>query len=204
MASGGGLYSRVVAVLKVGLPLVALGLLAGLFLIQNHDGIGGELTFSEGDIAALGSGLRISNPTFTGTSRGGDRFRFTAEVVVPDAVPPNRASITGLSGGVELQGGPEVALRAAEGELDISEQHLVLTGGVEIETSDGYAMRADRVALDLRSGAIEAGDAVATEGPLGRIDAGTLSVAPASGDGEARRFSFGNGVRVLYAPPPEE
>jgi hypothetical protein len=58
-----------------------------------------------------------------------------------------------------------------------------------------------------------AGDPVLTEGPLGRIEARTLTVTPApaaDGDageaadgttGEARRFSFGNGVRVLYDPP---
>jgi hypothetical protein len=58
-----------------------------------------------------------------------------------------------------------------------------------------------------------AGDPVLTEGPLGRIEARTLTVSPAAasdgGDreaaggttGEARRFSFGTGVRVLYHPP---
>ena len=37
MAAGPGLHSRVVAILKVGLPLVALALLSGLFLAQPDD-----------------------------------------------------------------------------------------------------------------------------------------------------------------------
>jgi lipopolysaccharide export system protein LptC len=69
MAVGPGLYSRVVAVLKVGLPLVAVGLLASLFVVQTDDRIGEGVVFSPGDVEALGSGLRISNPTFTGTTR---------------------------------------------------------------------------------------------------------------------------------------
>jgi lipopolysaccharide export system protein LptC len=204
MPSGGGLYSRVVAVLKVGLPLVALGLISALFLVQTDDRIGGELTFTEGDMEALGSGLRISNPTFTGASRGGDRFRFTADQVVPDAAPPTRADITALAGEVALHDGPAVALTAAAGALDIADQRLVLRGDVDIETSDGYRMRTDRLTIDLRSGSLAAEAPVATQGPLGQIDAGSLKVAPASDAGEARRFSFGNGVRVVYDPPPEE
>ena len=91
MAAGPGLYSRVVAVLKVGLPLIALALLAGLFLAPREEERG--VVFSPGDVEAFGEGLRISNPTFTGTTRGDDRFRFTAELVVPDAAPPERAAI---------------------------------------------------------------------------------------------------------------
>lgn len=200
---GAGLYSWAVAVLKVGLPLVALGLLSALFLIQTDDRIGGEIIFTEGDLEALGSGLRITNPTLTGTSRSADRFRFTAEMVVPDAAPPTRASITRLAGEMELHDGPNVELRAEAGELELADQRLQLTGSVDIATSDGYRMRTSRMNIDLSAGAIEAPAPVAATGPLGEIDAGALSIAPASGEGAARRFSFGNGVRVLYDPPPE-
>jgi lipopolysaccharide export system protein LptC len=207
MAIGPGLYSRVVAILKVGLPLVALGMLSALFLIQTDDRLGPGIRFTEGDMDALGSGLRISNPTFTGTTRGEDSFSFTAELVVPDAAPPTRASITAPTGELALSGGPVVALRAATGELDIEAQELALAGEVRIETSDGFEIAAERVTLDLRAGRLEAGGegGVATEGPLGRIDSGTLGIAPAGPEaaGEPRRFSFGGGVRVLYDPPPE-
>ena len=94
MATGPGLYSRVVGILKVGLPLVALGMLSALFLIQTEDRLGAGIRFTRGDLEALGSGLRISNPIFTGTTSGADTFRFTAELVIPDAAPPTRASIT--------------------------------------------------------------------------------------------------------------
>ena len=44
-------------------------------------------------------------------------------------------------------------------------------------------------------------DEVVTTGPLGRITSGSLHVAPAAATGEARRFSFSGGVRVVYDPP---
>lgn len=194
------LYSRAVAVLKVSLPLVALGLLSALFLIQTDERLGGELVFSKGDIAALGTGQRISDATFSGTTRGEDRFRFTAVEVIPDAAPPTRAAITKLAGAIDFAGGLSVEVRAASGDLDIPAQRLGLTGDVRIETSDGYRMGSENVTLDLRAGTLAAGDPVETEGPMGRIDSRTLSISPAGGDDNARRFLFGDGVRLVYDP----
>jgi lipopolysaccharide export system protein LptC len=204
MPAGPGLHSRIVAVLKVGLPLVALGMLASLFLVQTDDTVGDGLVFAPGDIDALGEGLHITNPTFTGTTRGQDSFRFTADLVVPDAAPPERAAISALSGEIALAGGPTVKVDAAAGDLHIPTQRLDLTGDVRIETSDGYRIRAEKVTLDLRAGSLVAGDAVESTGPLGRIDSGSLHVAPAAESGEARRFSFGKGVRLVYDPPDTE
>lgn len=204
MPSGPGLYSRVVAILKVGLPLVALGMLASLFLVQTDDRIGGDIVFSPGDVEALGEGLRISNPTFTGTTRGRDEFRFTASLVVPDAAPPTRAEITTLAGEVALNDGPVIALESETGDLDIPTQRLDMIGDVRIDTSDGYAIRAERATLDLRAGSLVASQNVWSTGPLGRIESGSLRVAAAAETGDARHFSFGDGVRLIYEPPPTE
>ncbi|MER2508172.1 LPS export ABC transporter periplasmic protein LptC [Amaricoccus sp.] len=205
--TGGGrdLRSRIVAILKVGLPLVALGMLSALFLIQGEDGpAGGAIQFSEGDMAALGSGLRVTNPTLTGTTEAEDRFRFTADLVVPDAAPPTKATMTRLTGEMRLADGPTVDLTAATGELDIASQRLSLGGKVRIDTSDGYGLRSEAMTVDLGKGVMEATEAVSTEGPMGRIDAGTLRVEPAGTKGGKegpRLISFGNGVRLIYHPP---
>lgn len=205
MHRGPGTYSRVVAVLKVALPLTAVGLLSALFLGQTETGPqGGNLMFSPGDIDALGEGLRIINPVFTGTTEGDDAFRFTASLVVPDAAPPKTAEIEALAGTMALKDGPTVEMEADRGALDIPTKRLALTGSVRIETSDGYSIRAPRVEVDLHAGTLDAEDAVETVGPAGRIDSGTLAVAPAGTDGETRRFSFGNGVRLVYDPPDPE
>lgn len=202
MAAGPGLHTRIVAILKLGLPLVALGLLASLFLVQPDDGIEGSgVVFSEGDIDTLGSGLQITNPTFTGTTRSDDRFRFTAALVVPDAAPPERARISTIKGRIDLVDGPSVHLEAREGDLDVPTQRLDLGGSVVITTSDGYRLVTDRATLDLKAGTFLSGTEVVTTGPLGRITSGSLLVAPGSATGEVRRFSFGNGVRLIYDPP---
>lgn len=204
MATGPGLHSRIVGILKVGLPLVALGMLASIFLVQTDDRLGGNIVFSTGDVEALGEGLRITNPTFTGTTASQDEFRFTAALVEPDAAPPERARITTLAGEVALHGGPVVEVEADTGDLHIPTQRLDLAGNVRIRTSEGYRMVAEQATLDLKAGSIVAGNVVETTGPLGKIDSGSLNVQPAAASGEARRFSFGNGVRLVYDPPDQK
>ncbi len=201
MAVAPNLYSRLVAVLKVALPLVALGMLSALFLVQNDDGLSGDLVFSRADLAALGSGLRISDATLSGRTSRDDAFRFVAASVVPDTAPPTRAEIAELSGTIDLVDGPSVSVTAERGDMDIAEQRLRLAGAIDIETSDGYRMRTEAMDIDLRAGTLHATEAVLAEGPLGQISSQTLEIMPAASTGDARRFLFGNGVRVVYDPP---
>jgi lipopolysaccharide export system protein LptC len=200
VARGPGLYSRIVAILKVGLPLVALGLLAGLFLISTEDEIDGNLVFSEADLEALDSGMQVTRPTFTGSSRDNDRFRFTADRVVPDAAPPTRAHIVDLAGRIDFAGGPTVDVAAPEAALDLDTNVLELAGRVTLDSSDGYHVVSDRMTVDLRAGSLAAKGDVVGEGPMGRIDSETMRVDPAEGEDADRRFSFGDGVRLVYDP----
>lgn len=196
MAAAGGLHSRLVAILKIGLPLIALLALASLFLISPEDRLEGELIFSRGDLDELGSGLQIIRPTLSGMTRAEDPFRFTAEMVMPDAVPPTRAEVARLRGTMDFLRGPGVSLAAETASLDLEAQRMTLGGGVRIETSDGYATEAPTMEVDLRGGTLDAPGPVETTGPMGEIAAGSLRIAP--GPAGPHGISFGNGVRLVY------
>lgn len=200
MAADRDFYSRLVGVLKVGLPLMALVLLASMFLVQTEDEFEGGIAFTEGDLSRLGEGLQITAPVLTGATRDGDPFRFTAAVVVPDAVPPTRAAISGLEGAVEFAGGPRVAIAAPEGAIDLGTEVMTLEGRVRVASEDGYAVVADRMEVDLLGGVLVAEGDVVGDGPMGRITAETLRVVPAEAEagGERRVFSFGGGVGLVY------
>jgi lipopolysaccharide export system protein LptC len=201
--AGPGLHSRVVAVLKVGLPLIAVAMLAGLFLISEDGRGGGELVFSPADLAALGEGMRVTRPVFSGVSATEDRFRFTAEEVTPDAAPPTRADFTAPAGRIDFADGRGVDLSARTGALDLESQLLTLEGGLNVRSTDGYDFAADRVEVDLAAGGLSAAGSVAGEGPMGRIDAARMTVStPEAGNG-ARTFLFEEDVRLVYAPPAE-
>lgn len=201
MAVGPGLHSRVVAILKVGLPLVAVAMLAPLFLISTETRTEGRrIVFSDADLAALGSGMRVTSPVFSGETAEDDRFRFSAAVVTPDAAPPTRAEIATLSGEIDFVDGPTMRLAAAAASLDIEARRMTLRGPVSLSTSDGYAFVAEEVRLDLGAGAMEAEGAVEGAGPMGRIASGRLSVSPPVGHDDARTFLFQDDVRLVYDP----
>ena len=193
-------YSRFVTIAKVTLPLVALAMLAALFLVQPADE-GSGLVFSEADLDALGNGLHVANARFDGTNRTGDRFRFHAAQVEPDAAPPTRAALTDLTGTVDYADGPTVNLKSDEGDLVLATRLLTLTGNVRITTSEGQSVAAREVVLDLAAGSLRAEGGVETGADGGAISSENLRVDPPGGAGEARRFSFGNGVRLRYDPP---
>ena len=178
-------HSRVVGVL-VGLPLVALGMLPRLPRADRRPAWRRPRLLA-GDVEALGEGLRIANPTFTGTTRGQDTFRFTADLVVPDAAPPKRALITKLAGSSSSTAGrssgsrrtrrPARADRAARPGRERPHPHVGRLphgrGAGDARPPAGSSSRGRR------------GD----DRPLGRIDLGSLTINPAAESGEARRFS---------------
>lgn len=200
MAAGPDLYSRAVAILKIVLPLTAIALLAGLFLIKSEDDFGGEITFSQSDLEQFGKGLRISNPVFSGFTKSRDAFQFTADLVVPDAAPPQNAEITALSGKIDYVGGRTITVAADMANLDIPGQMLDLEGQVTLGTSEGYTVSAPRLSLNLGTGTLNGDESVQTSGPVGKIDSGSLEIRPSNSDNQSRIFSFGKGVRLVYDP----
>jgi lipopolysaccharide export system protein LptC len=195
---GGGFHTRLVTILKIGLPLMAVAMLLSLFLFPGEERFEGGIVFTEADLEALGEGLRISRPVLTGATRDDDPFRFTAETVIPDAAPPTRAIIDGLEGTITFVGGQHFAVEAPVAEVDLETQVMVASERVTVTSSDGYRISADRMVLDLVAGTLEAEGAVDGAGPMGTITAETMSAAPAEGRSGPRVFSFGNGVRLIY------
>ena len=198
MAGGRDSYSRLVAVLKIGLPLLALVLLGSMFLVTMEDDFEGGIVFEEADLAQLGQGLRITRPVLTGMTRGQDPFRFSADLVVPDAAPPTRAAIEGLEGQLDFVGGPSVTVESPEAALDLESEKMELTGRVTITSDHGYRVTADRMAIDLVEGTLLAQGQVDGTGPMGAITSQTLRIVPAEGDASRHVFSFGEGVRLVY------
>ena len=70
-----------------------------------------------------------------------------------------------------------------------------------VATTRAVAPRPGQRILDLAAGSLRAEGGVETGADGGAISSENLRVDPPGGAGEARRFSFGNGVRLRYDPP---
>lgn len=194
------LYSRLVRLSKFLLPLMAAAGI-GLYYLSTQES--GDLSdiFSTEELAALGAGLKLESPSFTGVNEQGEPFSVRAEWAVPDSAMPTYIDLERPSGEIELGRKRTVKVTSATGRLHRDDKVLVLKGSVMVDTSDGYHIETDRLHFALRSQATYAPGSITANGPSGSIEAGSMRVVPADPDtGTGTQIWFENRVRVVLSP----
>jgi len=202
-----GLYSRIVQWAKIALPVLALGLFSSVFLISEDDVFEGTgIVFSEADLSALGDGIQIKSPRFTGVTEAGDKFLLTANSANPDSTKPSRVDLKDIAATLDLTNGESVDLTAGRGALVITAQELNLLEGITIVTSEGFRGKLSVATADLRKGEVRSDAPVEVTGPMGQITAGGLKFETVfAGDGKTvqnQLLRFKNEVKVIFHPEP--
>ncbi len=197
------MISRTLAVraAKIGLPLIAAAVLASFFLFSNarYDD---AVTFDGIDLSALGEGLKLTNPRFTGATSRGEPFTVTAEWALPDGPRPETVELSKVAGELNLIDGRFVVLSALSGVLQPQKNVVELSGSVSFTSSDGYELRASRARLEADRNQLTAEGPVKVTGPLGRIEAGSLRVERRGADGDY--IWFENRVKVFIDKPNQK
>ena len=191
-------YSTLVTWLKITLPLVALALLATLFLLSEPPDPDRALPYAEVDVAQRARELRLTQPRFAGVLTDGRELTLVARAATPefDEDGQGRAVVfDGVSGRLGLGPDDLVTLAAPAGRINLVDQVASLSGGVVAQTEAGYRLTADRVQLNLSELGVAARVAVAVQGPGFDLTAGTMEV---SGPEGATVLSFTGGIRLLY------
>lgn len=192
-------YSRLVALMKVALPIGALALIAAIFLsARDH----GDLTdiFTPEELAQLGAGLRLDNPRFAGVTDKGEPFVVRADWALPDSAMPRVIELEAPVGEIELNDGRTVSVEAATGLLDRVAETASLRGGVRLESSDGYLIETDRIRVDLGARTARAPGAVSVSGPRGSIEASSMRARSGPGGIAEGQIWFENGVSLVFIP----
>ncbi len=195
MARGHGTYSRMVTWLKILLPLLALGVLGTVFLINSDEGFEVGFSFSPADLDTLESGSFLNRPQIDGVTDKGEPFHLVAEKITPVGGDQNLVLVTALSGRFTFNSGDWVKLEAPGARLDIAAQTLLLEKGGTLETSDGNFATVRRLEAWLSSGEMR-GNGIVANGPLGQISAEQFRIAAA--EGENRVLWFENRVKMVY------
>lgn len=203
MARFDNLHSRVVAWLKVLLPIVALGLLSTLFLVSTHRGGVEPPRFSEQELEAMVSERRIDRPRFNGTTDDGREIRIWAETAVPRAEDSTTVDTTNMRGTLQTADNGLIEIRSDAGTVFSARSLARLTGNVEVTTTTGYRITTDELTTALDRTEMESAGAVTGTGPFGRIDAGHLQVLPDPGHPGSVTVVFNDGVKLIYVPKSE-
>ena len=202
MAQSIASYSRVVAWLKILLPLSALALLSTLFLFSKSIDPEQSIPFASVDVKELAREPRITAPEFSGMTADGAAITIAPSTAKADPTNIENATINRLTAVIQTPDGASVTAQADEGSIADAKVARLL-GDVFIETSSGYRISTEELISDLDKTLIESAGVVAASGPVGDIDAGKMVVHLQNETGTSM-LVFKNGIKVLYKPSQSE
>lgn len=191
------LHSRIVAWLKIVLPLTALAILSTLFLVSDRRGGDVALPYSEGELDRIVEDQRIRNPNYSGVSKNGTAITLAAEYAQPDAADPQLMQAHHLIGAVETPGGGRLDLSADQGVIDEVAKSVTLTDRVALRSATGYRLETTMLRARLDGSELRSETTVSGTGPPGDLKAGGMHLVRTE-DGHHLRFT--DGVQLIYHP----
>ena len=191
------LHSRLVAGMKILLPLGAIVLLSTMFLFAR--GPAEEPTIPYAEIEDIAREPRITDPYFAGLTDDGSVVAIAAEEVRPDPEQADAFEIAKIRAEIDGPDDIHVLIVAGHGRINPRAQEALLSGLVRISASAGYVMETAGLAADLRSGTLISEGALEAQAPFGSLTAGRLQIGPGQ-DGGGQQIEFTDGVRLVYQP----
>lgn len=192
-------HRRFIGGLKVILPLVALGLLATLFLLSRKVDPTANMPITQVDLEQRAQDQGASNPSFSGVASGGEQIIFRADMVRPDPDAPERLLAEEVAAKLTLNGGTIVNVTSRHGEAGGDLSGAELYGDVQVTTTTGYDIRTDRLVADFETLRAQSPGRVSGRGPFGTIEAGRMTLVTEDQPGAAHLL-FTDGVKLLYKP----
>ncbi|MFC2969928.1 LPS export ABC transporter periplasmic protein LptC [Acidimangrovimonas pyrenivorans] len=201
MARFDNAHSRLVAWLKILLPLAALAILSTLFLFSRTIDPSRAIPFARVDVKELAREPRITGPNYAGVTSDGTAVTLSARTAKPDA--DNGASATGLHARLDTPDGARTDITAGDGAVDPTAGKMVLEGGVKVISSTGYTIDAAKLTGALGKTDVQSDGPVRASGPLGTLDAGAMHLRQEPGttaEPGGYVLVFKDGVKLVYQP----
>ncbi|UXU75935.1 MULTISPECIES: hypothetical protein [unclassified Paracoccus (in: a-proteobacteria)] len=189
--------SRIVAWLRVILPLSALALLSVLFLLGRSPNPEAAIPYADVDPRDLAERQAMTRPSYAGVTTDGAQLSITATEARP-----------GQGAGGASADRVHVTLRAADGRAaDVSAGQARMQGdiveldqGVRMTTADGWVLTGPRFQASTSQGSVVAPDRVDVRAPFGDLTAGRAELRP-QGQGRGDHvLDLSGGVRLIYQP----
>ncbi len=197
MALADNAYSRFVQIIKVALPLIALGLLSTLFLFSRSIDPADAIPFSDIDVAQIAEEQSLAAPKFSGVTSDGSTISLRAEAARPDLTDPRLLKVTNVIADILTSSGTQIAVLSDEALYDGAGDTLELLGRVRVNTSTGFELRTDAIIADLAHTGLVTEGPVSGFSPAGTLEAGRMQMTSAEG---SQVLVFKDGVKLVYEP----
>lgn len=199
MTGDGSLHTRVVSWLKVVLPLMALALLATLFLVSDQVETTTAIPYSQVEVEDRLREPRMTAPTYSGLTDDGATLTVEADAARPGAgITPGESSASGLSGRLASPDGRGADLRASLARIDQDARQLFLDGSVVVTTTEGFTLKTEALVVAMDRSHLESRAPVAADGPPGRITADHMQMTRGEQAEEGYVLVFNGSVKLVY------
>lgn len=195
-AARDNLHSRVVTILKVVLPLIALALLSTLFLFSRKINPEDAIPYAKVDVEERLRDPKMTDAGFAGMTQDGASIAMTAAEAKPDATG---ASLRLVMGTLQTPDGIKTEVAASAVAVDTAKKMIELTGGAELHSSNGYVVQAQGLGVATDRTRVESRGDVSAQGPVGQLTADHMLLTQ---EGEVGPYVlvFNGKVRLLYQP----
>lgn len=188
-------HSRRVRILKIGLPVVAVAMVA-LFMARSWFTIPEGVSIDLSEVSVDGGRLVMAQPALEGLADGNRKYRMTAQRAIQDIGGGGPVDLEGINAVVPLEEGATMTISAEAGRFDRAANTLDIDTVIDMQADNGMRARLRSARFDIGAGSLDTSDPVEifTEG--GEIRADSMAVR----DGGAVMI-FENRVRVQLARP---
>ncbi len=201
MARAEGTYSRVVAWMKILLPLVALGLLSTIFLFSKKSDPTEDLPIRTRAILEEKESEQASNATYSATMDDGALLTLRAAMTRPDPNAADGLVASDFAAQMDMTDGSRINLSSPDAALDNEASTATLRGGVRIISSTGYTIETDTLKAATNRISAESEGTVTATAPEGTLTAGRMVITDqAESGGDDVQLLFTDGVKMIYEP----
>ncbi len=188
--------SRIVAWLRVLLPLMALAILSVLFLLGRKPDPEAAIPYADVDPRELAERQAVTSPSYAGVTEDGAQLSITGAEAVPG--PDGDASARNVR--LTLRGRDGRAADVSAGAASRSGDELRLGEGARMTTADGWVLTAPEFLASTIAGTVVSEREVNVLAPFGTLTAGRAELKPL-GDGSGDHvLDLSGGVRLIYRP----
>jgi lipopolysaccharide export system protein LptC len=193
-AAPGSSHDRIIAVLRIALP-VLIGVLAAFLVMMPLAG-SGDVSFllDKNKVEVAKERLRIQAATYRGEDGKGQPFELTAGSAVQKSSAEPVVQITRLAAKIGLSDGP-ATLAADHGRYDMDTQRVMLDGPLRFNAANGYQLDTVNATVDLKTRKMYSGSAV-----TGTVPQGTFSASRLSADLENHIVTLDGNARLRIVP----
>ncbi|MFG6083564.1 LPS export ABC transporter periplasmic protein LptC [Paracoccus litorisediminis] len=191
------LRSRIVAWLRVLLPLTALALLSVLFLLGRHPEPNATIPYADVDPQDLAERQAITNPTYTGVTTNGSQLTITGTEAVPGG-SQDEGTVQTIRMTLRAKDGRAAEISAGTGKVEGDQ--IALQDGVRMTTADGWIVTAPEFHASTSAGTLAADREVNVRAPFGDLTAGQMELRPVAPDQPDHILDLKGGVRLIYRP----